>query len=201
MTFVLLIVLLTPDPRTNASLSFFEAVLAKALHSELFTELSSRFSSRNEFFMIFEFGVEHHFFVIFGKFGNSWFPKFPNLFWTFSEHFLIFFPNFPNFFWIFPNLSTQKQGFFVRFQILCSFFEIFEIYVQFWVISEPFSEFKFPNFFPNFFAKFLRVWKFLLFPKNFRASKMKLFRNSRKWKVWKFLSNAGPQFCPGFEYF
>ncbi len=43
----------------------------KALHSELFTELSSR----NEFSAIFEFRVECHFFTIFGKFGYQTFPK------------------------------------------------------------------------------------------------------------------------------
>jgi len=55
----------------------------KALHSELLTKLSSRFLSRNEFFGISEVRVERHFFVLFGKFGISEFPKFPN----FSELF------------------------------------------------------------------------------------------------------------------
>ncbi len=69
-------------------------------HSELLTELLSRFLSQNEFFAIFKFRVEHHFSVIFGKFGISKFPKFPN----FSEFFRTFsklsklFPKFPNFF-------------------------------------------------------------------------------------------------------
>jgi len=36
----------------------------KALHSELLTELSSRFSSRNEYFVISELRVEHHFFIM-----------------------------------------------------------------------------------------------------------------------------------------
>jgi hypothetical protein len=44
---------------------------AKALHSEFLTELSSR----NEFFTIFEFQVECHFFAIFGKFEYQTFPK------------------------------------------------------------------------------------------------------------------------------
>ncbi len=43
------------------------------------TELSSWFSSRNEFFAIFEFRVERHFFVIFGKFRISKIPKLPKL--------------------------------------------------------------------------------------------------------------------------
>jgi len=38
----------------------------------------------------------------------------------------------------------------------------------------------------------LRVKKTQLFLKNFQTSKNELFQNSRKQKVWKFLSNAGP---------
>ncbi len=53
--------------------------LNKALHSELLTELLSRFLSWNEFFTISEVRVERHFFVIFGKFGIEQFPKFPKL--------------------------------------------------------------------------------------------------------------------------
>jgi len=37
------------------------------------------------------------------------------------------------------------------------------------IISELFSELKFPNFFSNFFAKIPRVRKFRFFPKNFRT--------------------------------
>ncbi len=58
----------------------------KALHSELLTELLSQFWSRNEFFAISKFRVEHHIFEIFGKFRISKFPEFlnfPNFFQTF----------------------------------------------------------------------------------------------------------------------
>ncbi len=129
----------------------------KALHSELFTELSSRFLSRNEFFVIFEFRVERHFFVIFGKFGNSSFPKFPylsELFRTFSELLSIFFRNFPNFFWIFPNFLTQKQVFLLDFKFYVVFLEIFEIYVQFWLISKLFPNLNFRTYFRTFSQNF-----------------------------------------------
>ena len=63
----------------------------KALHSELELECSKRNSSRNKFFAIFEVRVQHHFFVIFGKFGIEQFPNVPNvrktLFLNFSEVF------------------------------------------------------------------------------------------------------------------
>ncbi len=81
---------------------------------------------------------------------------------------------------------------FVRFQTLHSFFEID---VQFRLISKLFSELKFPNFFSNFFAKILRVQKFRFFPKNFWTSTAEHFRNSRKRKVLKNPSNAGPYFA------
>ncbi len=83
---------------------------------------------------------------------------------------------------------------FIRFQILHTFFEIFEIYVHFWIMSKLSSEFKFPNFFPNFFAKISHVLKFRFFLKNFRTLTAKLFRNLQKQKVRKIPSNAGPQF-------
>jgi len=51
------------------------ALSIKALHSELLTELSSQFSSRNEFFTISEVQVLRHFFLIFGNFGIEQFPK------------------------------------------------------------------------------------------------------------------------------
>ncbi len=82
---------------------------------------------------------------------------------------------------------TQKQIFLLDFKFCIVLFEIFVIDIQFCLISEL----KFPNFFPNFFAKILRVQKFWIFPKNFWTSKIKLFRNSKKQKVWKFLSNSG----------
>jgi len=44
----------------------------KALHSELLTELSGRFPSRNKYFVISKVRVERHFFVIFGKFGIAY---------------------------------------------------------------------------------------------------------------------------------
>jgi len=104
---------------------------------------------------------------------------------------------FPNFF---PNISElfdRKTGFFaLKPQILHHFFEIFEIYVDFRIITKLFSELKFSNFFPNFFAKIPRVQKFRFFPKNFRTSKTEHFRNSRKRKAQKFPSNAGPYSQP-----
>jgi len=100
---------------------------------------------------------------------------------------------FPKIFLNFSKLFDRKTGFFaLKPQILHHFFEIFEIYVHFQIITELFSELKFPNFFPNFFAKIPRVRKFRFFPKNFRTLKTEHFRNSRKWKVRKFPSNAGP---------
>ncbi len=50
----------------------------------------------------------------------------------------------------------------------------------------------FRTFFRTIFAKFLRIQKDQIFPKNFRTSKTELFRNLRKQKVWKIPSNAGP---------
>ena len=87
---------------------------------------------------------------------------------------------------IVPPLFDSKT------QTLHTFFEIFEIYVHFRIISELFSELKLPNFFPNFLAKISEVRKFRFFPKNFRALITELFRNSQKQKVRKILSNAGP---------
>ncbi len=76
----------------------------KALHSKLLTKLSSRFSSWNEFFFaIFEFRVERHIFIIFGKFGKE---QFLNSFWNF---------------WPKNRFFDSKTGFFVKFQILHSF--------------------------------------------------------------------------------
>jgi len=71
---------------------------------------------------------------------------------------------FPNFFQTFSKISKlfdPKTGFFdSKTQTLRTFFEIFEIYVHFWIISELFSELKFLNF----FAKILRVREFRFFP-------------------------------------
>jgi len=47
----------------------------KAPHSELLTEVSCRFSSRNEFSRVEMGQVEHHFFVTFGNFGKRLLPK------------------------------------------------------------------------------------------------------------------------------
>jgi len=107
----------------------------KALHSKLLTKLSSRFSSRNEFF------------VIFGKFRISKFPKFRNFrtfgktsfrnFWTFSEISKLF----PNFFPNFSELFDQKTGFFDRKpQILHNFFQNFQIWRKIRLIFEVISE-------------------------------------------------------------
>ncbi len=98
---------------------------------------------------------------------------------------------------IVPPFFDPKTGFFdSKTQTLHTFFEIFEIYIHFRIISELFSELfselKLPNFFPNFFAKISEIRKFRFFPKNFRTSKTEHFRNSRKRKVRKFPSNAGP---------
>ncbi len=43
---------------------------SRALHSELELKISSRVSSRNEFFAISEVQVERHFFVLQKYFGN-----------------------------------------------------------------------------------------------------------------------------------
>jgi len=166
---------------------------SKALHSELLTQLSGRFPSRNEYFVISEVQIWHHFFVIFGKFGISKFPKFPK----FPNIRKNQFPKFPNFFQNFRSISEPFTELFRTFwpkkRVFCpktsnftSFFRNFRI------ITELFSKLKFPNFFPNFFAKIPRVWKFRFFPKNFRTLKTEHFRNSRKRKVRKFPSNAGP---------
>jgi len=102
---------------------------SKALHSELLTELSGRFPSRNEYFVISEVRIVRHFFEVFGKFGISKFPKFPKFLNIQKNQF----PKLPNFFrtfyQTFPNFLTKKQGFFaLKPQILHHFFEIFEIY-------------------------------------------------------------------------
>jgi hypothetical protein len=47
----------------------------KALHSELLTKLSSRFSSRDEFSRVETGRTERHFFVIFGNFGKRPLPN------------------------------------------------------------------------------------------------------------------------------
>ncbi len=122
-------------------------------------------------------------------------PEFPNFrnFRTFGKTSFRNYRTFSEISEIFPNFWTKKQGFFaLKPQILHHFFWNFRNLRNFRIITELFSELKFPNFFPNFFAKILRVWKFRFFPKNFQTSKTEHFRNSRKRKVRKFPSNAGP---------
>ncbi len=97
----------------------------KALHSELLTELLGRFPIRNEYFVISEVWIWRHFFVIFGKFGISKFPKFPNIrknqFPKLPNFFRTFSKLFPNFSELFPNFLIEKHHFF-------KIFEIYEIY-------------------------------------------------------------------------
>ena len=123
----------------------------KALHSELLAELSGRFSSRNEYFRISEVRIVRHFFEVFGKFGISKFPKLPKLPNIRKNQF----PKFPKFFQNFRTFSELFRTFWpknrVKPQIVHHFFEIFEIYVHFRIITELFSELKLPNFLPNFF--------------------------------------------------
>ncbi len=54
----------------------------------------------------------------------------------------------------------------------------------------------FRTYFRTIFAKFSRVWKDRIFLKNFQTSITELFRNSRKQKVRKILSFAGPYVLP-----
>ncbi len=153
-----------------------------------------RFPSRNEYFVISEVRIWRHFFVIFGKLEISKFPKFPNI-WKNQ------FPKFTNFFQNFRTFSKLIielfQSFWPKNRVFCpktsnftSFFQNFWNLQNFRIITELFYELKFPNF----FAKIPRVRKFRFFPKNFQTSKTEHFRNSRKRKVRKFPSNAGPYF-------
>jgi len=87
------------------------------------------------------------FFVIF---GIEQFSKFPNIWKTL----------FPNFFWIFSELFEPKTGFFAsKTQTSHTFFQIFQIYVHFRIISKLLTEVKFPNF----FTKISRVQKLCFF--------------------------------------
>jgi hypothetical protein len=121
-------------------------------------KLSGRFSSRNKYFRISEVRIVRHFFKVFGKFGISKFPKFPNI--RKNQ-----FPKFPNFFWnyrTFPNflpnfskLFDQKTGFFaLKPQILHHFFEIFEIYEIFELLPNFLPNLNFGTFFRTFSRKF-----------------------------------------------
>jgi hypothetical protein len=106
----------------------------KALHSELLAELLGWFSSRNEYFQISEVRIVRHFFEVFGKFGISKFPKFPNI-WKNQ------FPKFPNFFQnyrTFSKLFDRKTGFFCpKTSNFTSFFQNFR---NFRIITELFTE-------------------------------------------------------------
>ncbi len=162
----------------------------KALHSELLAELLGRFSSQNEYFWISAVRIVRHFFEVFGKFGISKFLKFPkNQF----PKFLNFFRNYRTFSELFTELF---QTFWPKNRVFCpktsNFTSFFWNFQNFRIITKLFTKLEFPNFFPNFFAKIPRVRKFQFFPKNFRTSKTEHFRNSRKRKVRKFPSNAGP---------
>ncbi len=83
-------------------------ILFKALHFKLLTELSG-FPSRNEYFVISEVRIGRHFFKVFGKFGISKFPKFPNIRKNQFPKFPNFFRNFQTFFQTFPNFLTKKH--------------------------------------------------------------------------------------------
>ncbi len=53
------------------------------------------------------------------------------------------------------------------------------------------TEYYFQTYFQTIFAKFLRVRKDQIVPKNFRTSKTELFRKPQKWKVGKFCLSQG----------
>ncbi len=83
------------------------------------------------------------------------------------------FPKFSELFQTFSKLFVPKTGFFdSKTQTLRSFFEIFKIDIQFWLISKLlisklFSKLKFSNFFLIIFAKISRVQKFMFFSEKF----------------------------------
>jgi hypothetical protein len=110
------------------------------------------------------------------------FQSFSKLFRTFSELFRIF-----------SVLFDPKTGVFdSKTQTLRSFFLIFKIDVQFWLISELFFQTYISKLFSKHFAKILRVQKFCFFSKKFQTLTAKHFRKSRRQKVRKIPSNAGP---------
>jgi len=127
------------------------------------------------------------FFVIFGKFGIEQFPKFleiPNIRKT-------LFPNFSKRFDPKTGFFDSKTGFFVRFQILPSFI---------WNFCNKVRNLNCRTFFQTFSQKFCEFENSGFFPKKFRPSITEHFQNSRKWKVWKILSNAGPYTLLVFEF-
>ncbi len=160
----------------------------KALHSELLTEVSSRFLSWNEFLRVETGRVERHFFVIFGNFGKRLLPKLAK---TKSlekarkklEKLVPTQKKFRNF--------ESERVFGLNFTIFvvknAQIGPKMAIFVQ---ISEPFSE----NFCQNFasFSQFSQVRKARTLPKYFRNSKKVNFRNSRKQNFRKKPSFAGP---------
>ncbi len=155
--------------------------LIKALHSELLTEVSSRFLSRNEFSQVETGQVERHFFVIFGNFGKRLLPKLAKT--KSSEKAKKLVP------------TRKKFGNFESERVFGLNFAIFVVKNA--QIGPKMAIFcaKFPNFFAKIlqvFLQFLRVWKARTLPKYFRNSKKVNFRNSRKRKFWKKPSFAGP---------
>ncbi len=116
--------------------------------------------------------------------------EFSKLFWTFWT-----FPNFSELFWTFQNISklfNPKTGFFdSKIQTLHSFFKIFKIDIQYWLIYKLFSKLKFPNFFPNFFAKILRVWKFCFFQKNSELQQPNISETRKNEKLGNFHLTQG----------
>ena len=92
----------------------------------------------------------------------------------------------------FSKLFDPKTGFFdSKTQNLHTFFEIFKIYIQFWIISKLFSKLKFPNFFPNFFAKILRVRKFRFFQKISELRQPNISETRKNEKFGKFRLTQG----------
>ncbi len=94
----------------------------------------------------------------------------------------------------FPNFWPKNRVFDSKTQTLRSFFEIFEIDVQFWLISELFSELKFPSFFPNFFAKILRVRKFCFFKKISKLWQPNISKTRKNEKFRRFYLTQGLSF-------
>ena len=127
----------------------------KALHSELFAELSGRFSGRNEYFRISELRIVRHFFEVFGKFGISKLPKlpkFPNIRKNQFPKLPNFFRNYRTFFRTFyRTFSPKNRVFCPKTSNFSSFFRNFRNLRNFRIVFELFTEPKLPNFLPNFF--------------------------------------------------
>jgi len=161
-------------------------VIDKALHSELLTELSGRFP---RIFRNFRSTNRTPFFWSFRKVQNFQISEISKNFWTFGKTSFRNFWNFseiselfPNFFPNFSKLFDRKTGFFaLKPQILHHFFEIFEIYVHFQIITELFSELKFPNF-SELFCKNSASSKILVFSKKFPNFENRTFPKLAKTK-------------------